>query len=189
MARPGSDFGAETMSGKRRTVSRTKKLLTLSGLLVFCFALALPLFAAQPESAMERASELGAWQAVMSPDGIELRDYLNRPISRDALQRELRAGGREVAHEAARLSEIPELSALLKFLDREDLNVAALREEGPVVSSGRGMAVNMPPRAPKIRARVVRVFCVVPPRPAEPVLTPLQLSTTPGRVRVQVLLL
>ncbi len=177
------------MNEKRRKVSKTRKLLTLTGLLVFCFALALPLFAESSRSAMERVSELGAWQAVMSPSGIELRDYLNRPISRDKLQRELRAGGREVAHEAARLSEVPELSVLLKFLDREDLNAAALREGGPLGSGGHSMAATLPQRTPKVRAGSVLLLGAAPPRPAEPVLSSLQLTTTPGRLRVQVLLL
>ena len=178
------------MIKKRRTVSKAKRLLTLMGLLAFCLAVALPLFATErrePGSAMRSASRLDAWRVVMSPDGIELRDYQNRLISRQGLRRELRAGERAAAGEAADLSLVPGLRALLAYLDRVDLNADALR--GGAGRGERRAAVSaiLPLRSPKIAPSPIRLLGAAPSGRAEPILSPLQFTLTPGRVRVQVL--
>ena len=173
---------------KRREASSVKRLLTLLGLLAFCLAAALPLFAIEtPRSAMRQASRLDAWRVVMLPDAIELRDYQNRLISRTALQRELRAGSREVAREAAGLSSMPGLKALLDYLDRSDLSASGLRDEIPRGRRGDEISALTPPRAPKLRPPAARVAARAPDGPAASVLSPLQFTLTPGRVRVLVL--
>ena len=177
------------MTEKRRKSFNARRLLTLSGLMAFFVAFAFPLQAETGVSAMARASRLGAWRAVMGSDGIELRDYLNRPISRSDLRNELRAGAQEVRKEAAGLSEVPGLKALLAFLDREDLNTEALRTEGPPARSSASMAALAPGRSPKIAVAGVYFAGAAPRSHAKSALSSLQFTTTPGRVRVHVLLL
>jgi hypothetical protein len=157
--------------------------------MAFFVAFAFPLQAETGTSAMARASRLGAWRAVMSSDGIELRDYLNRPISKSELRKELRAGAQEVRKEAAGLSEVPGLKSLLAFLDREDLNAAALRTEGPPARNNASAAALAPGRSPKVALAGAYLAGAAPHSHAGPVLSSLQFTTTPGRVRVQVLLL
>jgi len=177
------------MTAKRRKSSNAGRLLTLSGLMAFFVAFAFPLQAETGTSAMARASRLGAWRAVMSSDGIELRDYLNRPISKSELRKELRAGAQEVRKEAAGLSEVPGLKSLLAFLDRENLNAEALRTEGPPARNNTSAAALAPGRSPKVAASGAYLAGAAPHSYVGPVLSSLQFTTTPGRVRVQVLLL
>ncbi|MFH2203764.1 MAG: hypothetical protein ABIJ96_11655 [Elusimicrobiota bacterium] len=158
--------------------------------MAFCLAAALPLFATESSrSAMRQVSRTDAWRVVMHTDGIELRDYRNRLISRRDLQREIRAGEQAVAHEAAGLSSMGGLKALLNYLDRSNLVAAALRGELPAAHGGEKISALTPQRSPKVRPPAACVVGRAPDGPAAPVLSPLQFTLTPGRVRVQVLLL
>lgn len=170
----------------------------LAGLLAFCFGAAVPLFAAPrpvilPDApaaeAMKQVSRLDAWRVVMHSDGIELRDYLNRPISRAKLQKEIRQGGQQVAREAARLSKVPGLGVLLAYLEELDIFASALRTGGAGKASSRSMSALLPSQAPKVKAPQACLVGAAPEGPSSPILSSLTYTTTPGRVRVQVLLL
>lgn len=144
-----------------------------------CVVLALTLLlSAVPASA---DAEIDVWAAFSLP-GIELRDSRNNEISRTELEKGLREGTRRSARRAAGLSRLTGLRVLLAFMDRPDLLASALRAEVP--GSGRGgsafVAVS---REPEVRPPAGRVLPAPEPR-ANLSVSPLQLTTTPGRVRV-----
>jgi hypothetical protein len=114
---------------------------------------------AAASSALSQAQAVGPYAALSQGPGIELRDANNRPISRAALARELRAGAaaeaEPVASRAARL--------LAEFLDRLCAPVSAVRG-GAAGAEQHAAAAAGAPRPPK--ARFVRVVTSAPRRAA-----------------------
>lgn len=91
-------------------------------------------------SALSQAQAAGPYAALSQGSGVELRDAHNRPISRAALARELRAGAaaesEPVASRAARL--------LAEFLDRMSAPVSAVRGGGSPESHHASIAAASP---------------------------------------------
>lgn len=131
-------------------------------LLAVLAALAAPAAALGTESpsasALAQAEVIGPYAALSQGAGVELRDAQNRPISRTALARELRAGAaaesEPVSSRASRL--------LAEFLDRLCAPVTAVRG-GAAGTEHHAAAAAGAPRVPK--ARYVQVVTSAP-RPA-----------------------
>lgn len=106
---------------------------------------------AAASTALSQAQAAGPYAALSQGSGVELRDAHNRPISRAALARELRAGAsaesEPVASRAARL--------LAEFLDRMSAPVSAVRG-GTAPASHHASIAAASPRSQK--ARLARGF-------------------------------
>ncbi|MFH1724497.1 MAG: hypothetical protein ABII00_07735 [Elusimicrobiota bacterium] len=138
--------------------------------------------------AMSQAAAIGAWEAARQAEGLDLRDAFNRPISRADLRRGLRAGSVRMIHEAARLSRLPGLRALLEYMDRAHLLAARLRAEGPGPARCESAVAAREVRSPKVHAKPVFLSMEAPDTASEFTLSPLQLTYAPGRLRVLPLL-
>ena len=127
MARLGLFLGMKLA----RAETNARKLWVLLGLLALCFAAALPLFAdtggaASPEGAGFE-TVLGA---LKGSEGLEVRDEINRPVSRARVERDVRAGAVAMLRQGASYSRESALRALLDSLERLDLMRDAVRPAG-----------------------------------------------------------
>lgn len=129
-----------------------RKLAAALLLLGLCLAAALPVFA-------------DPWTALQAGPGLDVRDELNQPVSRSALERRVREGALAVLRQGAR-------SVLLDLLDRSGLLDEALRGEAP-----RGPACSASPcvlRGDKARALKVLTVEAAPASRARPISEPQQ---------------
>lgn len=178
----GLFFGRRTMKGtdERRSGTAAKRTIITMALLVFCLALAIPLFAQDDQRALHQAAQVGTWEAIDS-QGIELRDASNRVISRADLARGLRAGIERQRHQAADLSSLPGLKAFLGYLDRLGLG-SALRDGVVPLAALVCAIVPRSVRLPKVQAAAAAFLTRVLETGSDFILTTLQLTYTPGRL-------
>ncbi|MEE8424481.1 MAG: hypothetical protein V3S11_01565 [Elusimicrobiota bacterium] len=179
---------------KRRAKWNARQTWVVLGLLVFCLALALPLYADAPIGEVEalRPAAGGAAEgrssdvdvlAALEFEGLEIRDSRNQVVSRSAIEKGLRKGSQQSAKHAADLSKLSGLRALLAFMERPDLLASALRTEKPIFERGEGAFVASPRKNPKVRPPAQKVL-PAPEVRADFVSSPLLFCTTPGLVRV-----
>ncbi|TBR25006.1 hypothetical protein EPO15_02955 [bacterium] len=138
-------------------------------LLAACAAFLAAQASASP-TALSQAASVSPYAALSQGEGVELRDAQNRPISRAALARELRAGAAAesapVATKAARL--------LAEFLERLSAPVSRVRG-GQGAAPHHGVSAAAAPRPPKARITLPAVRLGAPaaaPRRADPVGLP-----------------
>ncbi|MFA6093637.1 MAG: hypothetical protein WCU88_10725 [Elusimicrobiota bacterium] len=111
--------------------SNAQRLWPLAGLLALCLLAALPLFAhADP------------WTALSAAGGLDVRDASNRPVSRESVEQQVRAGSRELLRQAAGRDRMQ--ARLLDFFERTGLLSSTLRTQ----RSERGQAEHQPAAAP-----------------------------------------
>ena len=132
----------------------------------FClFALlAAPAAAKTQHQCLTPNATVSPFKLLAQGDGIELRDDVNRPISRGALARELKAGERA---EAAVLAA-PAAKARIDFLESVEALAPVLRNERP----GRRceLVSTAPARPPKLHRFSFQVrHAFAAPRPSRPV--------------------
>lgn len=123
MARPGSFLGMKF----ERADMNARKLWVLLGLLALCLGAALPLFAQADAAASPKGAFPEAWGALKGSDGLEVRDELNRPVSRARVEGEVRAGALAMLRQGASFAKAGALRALLDTLERADLLRDVLR--------------------------------------------------------------
>lgn len=154
MARPGSFLRMKNS----RAETNAGKLWILLGLLAFCLAAAVPLFAASmgspsPEGGrsplLEGTPAVSVWAALKGGSGMEVRDELNRPVSRARVEREVRGGAVALLRQSSSFAKFSALLALLEVLERSDLLADALRPEGRTSRPGEAAAL----RAKQEKAR------------------------------------
>lgn len=162
---------------ERRVGWNARQTWTVLGLLVFCLALVLPLYAAEG-----RSSDVDVL-AALEFEGLEIRDSRNQIVSRSAIEKGLREGSQRSARRSADLSKLTGLRALLTFLDRPDLLASALRTENPLSERGEGAFAVSPRKNPKVRPSASKVLAA-PEIRADFLPSPLLFRTTPGFVRV-----
>jgi len=180
-------WAKNTMGDKRRRRWDASMARMASSLLALLFLGAGPAQARVRSSALSQVRPMGVLEAMRQAPGIELRDANNRVISREALGRETREGFRRMTGQAAGLSQTPGLSTLLDYLDRRG-QLTSRWQEGVPRSGHRAAAVAAQPmRSPKLMPPPILASLVPAEQTGKLNLTPLELTYTPGRIRVLVL--
>ncbi|MBI5245114.1 MAG: hypothetical protein HY922_15740 [Elusimicrobia bacterium] len=133
-----------------RAETNAGKLLVLLGLLAFCLAAAAPLFAAPKEAPGDGAS---LWAALQGGSGLEVRDELNRPVSRGRIEREVRSGAVAMLRQSSSYAGLSALLALLEVLERSDLLCDALRPAGLPARPAESAALRAKQEKARLQAR------------------------------------
>lgn len=148
MARPGSYFG---MNGTRAGMN-AGRLWAIMSLPAFCLFAALPLFA-------QSSAGPDAWTVLNASAGLDLRDASNRPVSREALARQMSAGSRGLLRQACSRAQ----ARLLELLERSGLLSCALRGQGRDAGRGRPQAALSPLREPELWPSAAPALALVRP--------------------------
>ena len=169
------------MPSAKIKVPNSRNGCRLFPLLAFLF---FPVTAQGAESLLSRAGSVGVLAAMNEAPGLELRDAHNRAISRDALAGEVRAASRRVEDAAADLSRVKGLRDFLRYLEAPGQLAHAWRGGRGNAPAPEEISPAPPPSSPKIVVPELPMLAGTMDNRRAILLSPLELSTTPGRVRV-----
>ena len=159
----------------------TSRVLMLGGMLVLSLVCTIP--------ASANGSVPLEYARVRSMQGLELRDAFNQPVARADVDRGIRHGVRAQEKRAASLSKLPGLHALLVYLEELDQLAAKLNAPGSEGNARISAAAHRVPKRTQMKAPAIRSYALAPTVDPIAALHPLQLSSTPGRIRVLPLLI
>lgn len=137
--------------------------------------------------ALSQAASVGPWAALTGSEGLDLRDESNRPISREALRRELRSADEASRRQTLPLSRLRHASLFRQFLDRLFPLASALRAEGSGGASREECSAFSPPREPKPALPAPGLRSPSPDAGLPVFLSDYRPSDLPGRLTPMVL--